>query len=94
MDLDKTDLSGQHKELVDGWETLFGSFGWQLILRRFSPRMDGTVGEMENAETPRDLGRIQGQRLILRELTDLERIVEDEFRLMNADAQAEPWGEV
>lgn len=92
MDLDLADLNGQQRELAEGWASLFKSFGWQLMLRRFSPRMDGTVGEMENAETPRDLGRIQGQRIVLRELTDLERIVEDEFRLLNTDAQAEPWG--
>lgn len=88
MELNRNNFTSQQNQLADGWEDLFKTFGWQLILRRFEPRLGGTVGEMENAENPRDLGRVQGQRIILRELADLERIIEEEFRY--AVEQAEP----
>lgn len=88
MDLDKQSLTSEQNETATGWETLFASFGWQLLLRRFEPRLDSSVGEMENAADQHALGRVQGQRIILREIVQLEGIIETEIRY--AADQAEP----
>ena len=71
------------------WEEFFASTGWVLFLRRFSPRLEGTVGEYDATETLRTLGQIQGQRQVLREVVELEGILEDEY----ADALAQAEGQ-
>lgn len=89
MDLDRTVLNDQDRQIADGWEALFASFGWQLIQRRFGPRLEATQHELGSADNLLDLGRIQGQRFLLSELILLETNVETE--LNNMAAQAEPW---
>ncbi len=88
MELDRQLLNSAQNEEATGWEELFASFGWKLLLRRLEPRLDGTLGALENAEDQRALGRIQGQRGILRELVGLEGVIETEIRY--AAGQTEP----
>ena len=92
MDLDKQRLTSEHNDVVTAWEELFGSVGWRLLVARFEPRMEATVGEMDSAADPHAIGRVQGQRIVLRELLGLEGIVETEIRY--AADQAEPLEEV
>lgn len=89
---DRQALGVQDREILDAWEGLFNSFAWDLIQRRFRPHFEAIIGEMETCEDQRTLGYAQGKRQILRELLELEYVLESEFNSMLA-YQAEP-GEV
>ena len=84
-------LTDEDRQMVAAWEELFTSFGWELLMRRFGPRLDGTVSDMDGADSLLDLGRAQGCRTVLRELVDLEMIIEAEF---DTAYQAESWEDV
>jgi hypothetical protein len=89
MEINQADLPPSEREVFVAWETLFRSPGWVFFLRRYGPRLDGNTNDLHSAEDLRTLGRAQGSRDLLMELTQLETVIESEFRSMIAEAQAE-----
>ena len=69
------------------WEDFFSSDGWELLLRRFKPRLEGTVSAYDSCGGRLELGHIQGQRDILREIVNLEGIISDEITETLAQAE-------
>ncbi len=61
-------------------EEMFASIGWQLVMRRFKPRLDeGSIAEYDHVRETLTLGRVQGRREILREIVGLKDIVHAEM---------------
>ena len=81
MDLTTNDfIDEEDKRLLQVWEDFFRSPGWQLVIQRFEPRIEASVGALEAAKDMKALGRVSGERSILNEIVGLEKTVEFEFR--------------
>lgn len=89
MELDRANLTAEEAQLIDAWEALFASTGWQLIKRRFEPRVSATQADALNAPDLRALGHAQGRYQMLFELVNLEETLENEIGQHIAVAQAE-----
>ena len=79
MEINKSKLAAGEAQVVRDLEALFASPGWKLLIQRFKPRFDATSNTLEAAEDLRQLGKVQGERAVLRELIELESIIEFEL---------------
>jgi hypothetical protein len=89
MEINRNDLIPTEQNLLDVWESFFASPGWALVMQRYTPRLEATVSDLENAEDLKALGRARGQRDLLLEITQLESLIETEFLSVVGAAQAE-----
>lgn len=90
MNLDKAALTAEDRRLVEAWEALFSHPAWVLVKRRYRERWKATIGDLESAETMKDLGIAKGSRDVLYDIVDLEKVVEAEIgSRYEAPAQAE-----
>lgn len=89
MEINPTTLSPSDRQLVAAWEDLFRSPGWKLVRQRYGQLIEGTISELESAESMKDLGLAQGSRNVLRDILSLEESIEGTYRSQIADAQAD-----
>lgn len=89
MNLDKTLLTPEQRREVRAWEEFFASEAYRLFLQRFSERYRGVGSAYRAAQGAQALGKVQGRDEVLREVANLEQVIELEFQHQTGQAERE-----
>lgn len=89
MNIDKTLLTPEQRREVRAWEEFFTSDAYRLFRQRFEGRYKGVGSAYRAAQGEQALGRVQGRDEVLREVADLERVIELEFLHTTGQAERE-----
>lgn len=89
MNIDKTLLTPEQRREVKAWEEFFASDAYRLYRQRFGERYKGIGASYRGATGAQALGRAQGRDEVLREVADLERVIELEFQHLTGQNERE-----
>jgi hypothetical protein len=89
MNVDKTLLTPEQRREVKAWEEFFVSAAYRLFQQRFGERYRGVGPAYRAATGAQALGKVQGRDEILREVANLEQVLELEFQHLTGQVERE-----
>jgi len=89
VNIDKTLLTPEQRREVRAWEEFFASDAGRLFKQRFGDRYKGVGAAYRAASGAQALGKVQGRDEVLREVANLETVIELEFQHLTGQAERE-----
>jgi glutathione S-transferase len=89
MNIDKTHLTPEQRREIRAWEEFFASDAYRLFTQRFAGRYQGIGALFKAARGAQALGHAQGREEVLREVKDLEKTIEGEYRVLVGELEGD-----